>query len=196
MSLREGTAVTCGVITALAAVVAPARAGLTLISATLSAPDTRGRAAFMYTYNPAVIGFGGNAAYRTTSAARTPTRSPRRPARSPSRPRSADKRRATRARSTRGRSRRASGAAAQVLQRFFGTDRVRSSACSYTLPAGRTCADKAPVLRQYRSFSQAKAENGTSRVLVGFHFRNAVNAGITHGTNVADWKVNRYLQPL
>lgn len=87
------------------------------------------------------------------------------------------------------------GAAAQVLQRFFGTDRARFATCSYTLPSGQTCADKSPVLRRYTSFSQAAAENGASRILVGFHFRKAVREGITHGVKVGNWTVSRYLQP-
>ena len=34
-----------------------------------------------------------------------------------------------------------------------------------------------PVLRRYTSFSQAAEENGLSRILVGFHFRKAVERG-------------------
>jgi hypothetical protein len=52
------------------------------------------------------------------------------------------------------------------------------------------------VLRRYASFSQASAENGTSRILVGFHFRKAVREGIRHGVRVGNWTVNGYLQPL
>ena len=33
------------------------------------------------------------------------------------------------------------GAAAEVLKRFFGTDRVRFRNCSMTLPAGKKCTD-------------------------------------------------------
>ena len=88
------------------------------------------------------------------------------------------------------------GAAAQVLMRFFGTDRVYFTTCSTTLPAGSTCNDASPVTRSYSSFSQAADENGLSRILVGFHFRDAVTAGIKHGRQIANHAVNIYLRPL
>jgi hypothetical protein len=88
------------------------------------------------------------------------------------------------------------GAAAQVLKEFFGTDHVRFATCSYTLPPGQTCTDASPVLRRYTTFTQAADENGLSRILVGFHFRKAVNAGIVHGTKIGAWAVNGFLQPV
>ena len=63
------------------------------------------------------------------------------------------------------------GAAAQVLQRFFHTDKMSFSACSFTLPAGQTCSDASPTLRHFTRFSQAMDENAVSRIYVGFHFR-------------------------
>ena len=88
------------------------------------------------------------------------------------------------------------GAAAQVLKEFFGTDHVRFAACSYTLPPGQTCTDASPVLRRYTTFTQASDENGLSRILVGFHFRKAVNAGIVHGTKIGAWTADRFLRPV
>jgi len=88
------------------------------------------------------------------------------------------------------------GAAAQVLKQFFGTDHVRFATCSYTLPPGQTCTDPTPVLRHYTSFTQASDENGLSRILVGFHFRKAVTAGIAHGTKIGDWTADRFLRPV
>jgi len=44
---------------------------------------------------------------------------------------------------------------------------------------------------RHGSFSQA-AENGLSRILIGFHFRKAVEAGIEHGRRIG----NRRGQPL
>ena len=86
------------------------------------------------------------------------------------------------------------GAAAQVLKRFFGTDRIGFKACSLTLPPGSTCDDASPVLRSYSSFTQAANENGESRILVGFHFRLAVEEGIEHGRQIANRAVDRFLR--
>ena len=88
------------------------------------------------------------------------------------------------------------GAAAQVLKRFFRTDHVAFSTCSLTLPPGFTCADASPVLRSYTSFTQAAEENGLSRILVGFHFRNAVEQGIQHGRAIGNHVVDRSLRPI
>jgi hypothetical protein len=88
------------------------------------------------------------------------------------------------------------GAAAQVLMRFFGTDDIGFETCSLTLPAGQTCADTSPVYRSYASFTEAADENGMSRILVGFHFRHAVDEGIEHGRRIADRTVNRFLRPI
>ncbi|HWM12745.1 MAG TPA: vanadium-dependent haloperoxidase [Solirubrobacteraceae bacterium] len=87
------------------------------------------------------------------------------------------------------------GAAAEVLRRFFGTDRIAFRTCSLTVPSGSTCTDPSPLTRRYRSFSEAANENGLSRILVGFHFRNAVEDGIEHGRRIGDRAVDRFLHP-
>ena len=87
------------------------------------------------------------------------------------------------------------GAAAEVLKRFFRTDRMSFSACSFTLPAGQTCGDVSPTLRHFTSFSQAADENAISRIYVGFHFRDAVETGTRHGEKIADRTVNHFLRP-
>ena len=87
------------------------------------------------------------------------------------------------------------GAAAQVLRDFFGTDEISFSACSRSLPAGGRCTDPTPVLRHYQTFSQAADENGLSRILVGIHFRNAVEEGIQHGRKIGRRTVNPFLKP-
>ncbi|MFL6079988.1 MAG: vanadium-dependent haloperoxidase [Ornithinibacter sp.] len=76
------------------------------------------------------------------------------------------------------------GAAAAVLARVLGTDEVAFETCSLTLPEGQQCDDSTPVLRAYRSFSQAARENADSRVLVGFHFPHASRTGLAHGYQV------------
>ncbi len=87
------------------------------------------------------------------------------------------------------------GTAAEVMKRFFGTDRMTFKVCSLTLPAGSTCDDPSPVMRRYTSFSQAAEENGLSRILVGIHFRTAVRVGIAHGRKIGDRAVDRFLRP-
>jgi hypothetical protein len=87
------------------------------------------------------------------------------------------------------------GAAAEVLKQFFGTDHIRFSACSLTLPAGSRCTDATPVFRSYTSFSQAADENALSRILIGIHFRRAVEEGVQHGRKIANRAVNLFLKP-
>jgi hypothetical protein len=84
--------------------------------------------------------------------------------------------------------------AAEVLKRFFGTDRIRFTACSLTLPAGSTCDDASPVLRTFGSFSQAADENAESRIFIGIHFRRAVEEGVRHGRRIAKWTVAHHLR--
>ncbi len=83
------------------------------------------------------------------------------------------------------------GVAAQVLKRFFHTDKMRFSLCSFTLPGGNTCSGYAPTMRRFTSFSQAAHENAVSRIYVGYHFRDAVITGTRHGKRIANWTVNR-----
>jgi len=86
------------------------------------------------------------------------------------------------------------GAAAAVLAQVLESDTIPFSACSLTLPAN-TCDDASPRLRHFASFSAAAAENATSRILVGFHFRHAVEAGVQHGSKIGTRAVNLYLKP-
>ena len=88
------------------------------------------------------------------------------------------------------------GAAAEVLRRVIGKDHIGFRTCSLTLLSGSTCADPSPVTRRYRSFSEAADENGLSRILVGFHFRNAVEDGIEHGRRIGGHAVDRFLRPV
>jgi PAP2 superfamily len=88
------------------------------------------------------------------------------------------------------------GAAARVLSRFFGTDRLTFSVCSFTMPTGSSCTDPTPTFRTFTSFSQAAAENGHSRILVGWHFRNAVERGIAHGHKIGNRAVSLFMRPV
>jgi hypothetical protein len=87
------------------------------------------------------------------------------------------------------------GTAAQVLKRFFETDKMSFSACSFTLPVGQRCTDALPTLRHFTSFSQAADENAVSRIYVGFHFRDAVETGTRHGEKIANRAVDHFLRP-
>ena len=78
------------------------------------------------------------------------------------------------------------GVGAEVLKQLFGTDQVNFKDCGATLPAGSTCYDAKPVLRSYTSFTQAADENAYSRVLVGFHFRNATAEGTAYGRKIGE----------
>jgi hypothetical protein len=88
------------------------------------------------------------------------------------------------------------GAAAEVLEGFFGTDDIHFSACSLSLPAGSRCTDAAPVIRSYSSFSEAADENALSRILIGIHFRQAVEEGVKHGRMIGRRAVNLFLKPV
>ncbi len=88
------------------------------------------------------------------------------------------------------------GAAAAVFRRIFGTDRIAFSACSRLLPAGDSCDDPSPVLRHFRSFSQAAHENALSRIYIGFHFRDAVETGVRHGRKIGNAAVSHFMRPV
>ena len=88
-------------------------------------------------------------------------------------------------------------AAAAVLRSVFG-DRTSFSNCSPWLPAGNSCAGGTGgqgVVRTFTSFSQAAAENGVSRIYVGFHFRKAVDDGLRHGQKIGNRAVTTAMQP-
>ena len=87
-------------------------------------------------------------------------------------------------------------AAASVMDRFFGTDELPFRACSYSLSPAESCTGDATVWRTYSGPVQAAHENGLSRILVGIHFRHAVDAGFDHGTKIGQYAVRTILQPL
>jgi len=87
------------------------------------------------------------------------------------------------------------GAAAEVLRLFFHDDAIDFSTCSFTLLAGSRCNEPGAIFRSFASFSEAEAENGVSRILVGFHFRHAVTEGIEHGRHIGRRAVTQILKP-
>jgi hypothetical protein len=88
------------------------------------------------------------------------------------------------------------GAGAEVLKQYFGTDQISFQDCGEALPAGSTCDDPTPVLRSYTSFTQAADENAYSRVLVGFHFRNATAEGTAYGRKIGERAATARLRPV
>ena len=87
------------------------------------------------------------------------------------------------------------GAAAEVLRLFFHDDAIAFSICSFTLLEGSRCNEPGAIFRSFASFSEAEAENGVSRILVGFHFRHAVTEGIKHGRHIGRRAVTQILKP-
>jgi hypothetical protein len=86
-------------------------------------------------------------------------------------------------------------AAAEVMKSVFGRANIGFDACSLSLPAGK-CGEGNAVRRHFKNFEQAAIENGESRILVGFHFRDAVEKGLTHGRQIGQWAISQHLQPL
>jgi hypothetical protein len=79
-------------------------------------------------------------------------------------------------------------ASAEILRRFFHADDVTFSTTSGPPFAGLT--------RSFRSFSQAAAENGESRIYAGIHSRSAVEDGLKQGRQIGDFIFRHALRPL
>ena len=88
------------------------------------------------------------------------------------------------------------GAGAEVMKLFFGTDQLAFRTCSTTLSAGSKCGEPSQVLRSYSTLSAAAQENADSRILVGIHFRNAVDQGMKQGRKIAQHTFVQNLRPL
>jgi hypothetical protein len=87
-------------------------------------------------------------------------------------------------------------AAAEVFRRVFQSDFAEIAACSLTLPdPAQHCGGPDEVLRHYSRFSDAANENGESRVLVGYHFRLAVEEGLKQGRKIGAHVVKKHLAP-
>jgi hypothetical protein len=86
------------------------------------------------------------------------------------------------------------GAGSEVLKQLFGADQISFQDCGAALPAGN-CYDQKPVLRSYKSFSEAADENALSRILVGFHFRDATTQGTAYGRKIGE-RAATLLQPV
>ena len=81
------------------------------------------------------------------------------------------------------------GAAAEILRRFTGTNAFPFCMVSATsTPPG--------TQRCWNSFTRAELENAESRVLVGFHFRSAIETGVEVGREVGRFAMRHALRPL
>jgi hypothetical protein len=80
-----------------------------------------------------------------------------------------------------------SGAAAKVLERFFGADDVEFTVESDGEPV---------VLRTYDSFSQAAQESADSRVYAGIHWRYSNQDGLVGGQALGDYVSENFLTAL
>jgi hypothetical protein len=80
-------------------------------------------------------------------------------------------------------------AAAEILRRLTGTNAFSFCMASTTStpPGSERC---------WRSFTQAELENAESRVLVGFHFRFAIETGVSVGRKVGRHATRHALRPL
>jgi hypothetical protein len=78
-----------------------------------------------------------------------------------------------------------SGAAAAVLEHFFGTDNI-----AFTLPSENPLVSD----RSYTSFSQAAQESADSRLYGGIHWRFDNEDGLTAGTELGDFVAHNFFQ--
>lgn len=79
-----------------------------------------------------------------------------------------------------------SGAAAEVLEAFFGRDNI-----SFTLDS----EDPSVPDRSYSSFSQAAEESAVSRLYGGIHFNFDNNDGLEAGRSIGKYIASRHFQP-
>lgn len=80
-----------------------------------------------------------------------------------------------------------SGAAARVMERFFGTDNIEFTLTSDGLPG---------AVRNYQSFSQACHEVMMSRVWGGIHTMSDNTVAQQVGSKIADWTLDHALLPV
>jgi hypothetical protein len=83
------------------------------------------------------------------------------------------------------------GAGVQVLQEFFGTDKLECSVRSVD-----TSPDRIQRTRTFSRFSQVIRDVGMARIYSGFHFRTADNHGRVLGQQTAHWILKRYFLPV
>jgi hypothetical protein len=80
-----------------------------------------------------------------------------------------------------------SAAWAEILARFFGTDRV-----SFTITSAKPYPG---IKRSFTSFSQAAQESSDSRVYAGVHFRGSCKEGAVIGRKIGAHTFENFLRP-
>jgi len=80
-----------------------------------------------------------------------------------------------------------SGAAAGALAKFFGTDEVSFSTTSDALPG---------VVRSFKSFSDAAAEAGMSRIYGGIHYDFDNTDGLKVGREIGEYVAANHFKPM
>lgn len=94
----------------------------------------------------------------------------------------------------------ATGAAAEVLREYFGTDNVpftRSfNAPAVPLPAPMAALPGKTITRSFQSLSDAVNEAISARVFGGLHFREGCVAGAQQGAQIGRYVVHHALKPL
>jgi len=93
----------------------------------------------------------------------------------------------------------ATGASAEVLREFFGTDRIafgRSfNAPPVPLPSPMSPLPAKVIERSFTSLSEAVAEARAARVFAGIHFAEGCRAGARQGAQIARFVVRHELRP-
>lgn len=92
------------------------------------------------------------------------------------------------------------GACAEVLRQFFGTDRVpftrQFDAPPVPLPAPLANLPGKTITRSFQTLSEAEADSQMARVYGGLHFIESCVAGTRHGNQIARFVVRHYLKPV
>jgi hypothetical protein len=94
----------------------------------------------------------------------------------------------------------ATGASAEVLRQFFGTNNIAFSrtfdAPAVPLPAPMAPLPPKTITRSFDSLSEAVAEARAARVYAGIHFAEGCQAGARQGAKIARFVVRHELRPL
>ena len=94
----------------------------------------------------------------------------------------------------------ATGACAEVLRQFFGTDEIpftrTNNAATVPLPAPLMTLPAKVITRSFKSLSEAEADAQMARVYGGLHFHEGCVAGTRQANQVARFVVRHYLKPV